>query len=159
MTLLRFADRCMSVRRMCDRSVRESIASGMRGMPHRCPIGFENPAPLFPSPRPSPSGRGRIIERWPPIPMTCHSPTVWRLLSLSLRERAGVRGNTPAKISARTLKTEMRPLLHAYRALATAFLLLICFCTRAASLEQTQRQFLSGHYDAVIETTRKEVEA
>ena len=37
--------------------------------------------------------------------------------------------------------------------------LLACLSARAQTLEETQRQFLSGHYDAVIETARKKVEA
>ena len=43
--------------------------------------------------------------------------------------------------------------------LAGAGFLLVGFGARAQTLEQTLRQFLSGHYDAVIETARKKVEA
>ncbi len=46
-----------------------------------------------------------------------------------------------------------------FPALAGIGFLLICCGAQAQTLEQTQEQFLSGHYDAVIETTRNKIEA
>src|SRR5258708_36242137 len=46
----------------------------------------------FPSPQPSPKGRGNSDGRLEQMGMACATPTDWRRFSLSLRERAGVRG-------------------------------------------------------------------
>src|SRR5437867_3098123 len=47
-----------------------------------------------PSPRPSPSGRGSSRAQRSNVPTISNSPADWRRFPLSLRERAGVRGNS-----------------------------------------------------------------
>ncbi len=56
----------------------------------------------FPSPLPSPSGRGRTIVRQGLKPKRLGFPKAWLCGSLSLRERAGVRGNGPPESRQRT---------------------------------------------------------
>jgi hypothetical protein len=50
-------------------------------------------APRFPSPRPSPSGRGRKIARLSTFPTPLTTPCAALCFPLSLRERVRVRGN------------------------------------------------------------------
>src|ERR1035437_10244846 len=51
-----------------------------------------------PSPLPSPLGRGRRKGRISQFSASSDSPTDWREFSLSLGERAGVRGNKPCAV-------------------------------------------------------------
>src|SRR5437867_9446844 len=62
-----------------------------RRMQNRRPVIF---ATRFPSPRPSPSGRGRIAGRLLDSRGACHRGKTGRRRSLSPRERAGARGNS-----------------------------------------------------------------
>jgi tetratricopeptide (TPR) repeat protein len=50
-------------------------------------------------------------------------------------------------------------LLPEFRALAGAVILLVGLGTHAQTLPQTQAQFLAGNYDAVVETTKKQIQA
>jgi tetratricopeptide (TPR) repeat protein len=56
------------------------------------------------------------------------------------------------------IKRRMACVLTAFPALAGAGFLLACFGAQGQSLAETEGQFLSGHYDAVIETTRSKLE-
>jgi len=63
------------------------------------------------------------------------------------------------RISDRTKPGSKGGVWPVFAALAGVGLLATSFGARAQTLEQTERQYLSGHYDAVIETARKKVEA
>src|ERR1700678_898773 len=56
------------------------------------------------------------------------------------------------------IKRRMACVLTAFPALAGAGFLLACFGAQGQSLAETEGQFLSGHYDAVIETTRSKLD-
>ena len=71
------------------------------------PVGFMRrrgiePTPPSPSPRPSPSGRGRRCSGVGVLLARVDILRDWMTISLSLRERARVRGNSSSCLLART---------------------------------------------------------